>query len=65
MNHKEVEAWIDSILPKHKTLTNTVISIVESLLERHGIDYLAVSIYHQIIIKKQATINDQNGVAAK
>ncbi len=43
MNQKEIEAWLDTVLPKHKTLTNTVVSIVESLLEHHGIDYLAVS----------------------
>jgi GTP pyrophosphokinase len=43
MDQKEIETWIDAVLPKHKTLTNTVVSIVESLLEHNDIDYLAVS----------------------
>lgn len=43
MDQKEIEIWIDAILPKHRTLTNTVVSIVESLLEQNDIDYLAIS----------------------
>jgi putative GTP pyrophosphokinase len=43
MEQKDIDAWIESTIPKHKILTNTVVNIVTNLLERNGIDYLAIS----------------------
>lgn len=38
-----VEKWLDEVLPKHKNLTDGVVTIIESLLRNNGIDYLAVT----------------------
>jgi len=43
MKEQDINTWLDEVLPKHRTLTNTVINIIQSLLDSNGIDYLTVS----------------------
>lgn len=38
-----IEKWVNEIIPKHKNLTAGVITIVQSLLRKNGIDYLSVT----------------------
>lgn len=35
--------WIEAAIKRHQDLTNTVVTIIENLLRKEGIDYLAVS----------------------
>lgn len=37
------EKWIDDVLPKHKRITESVVTILENLLKSQGIEYLSVS----------------------
>jgi len=37
------EKWVDEVHPKHKRLTDTVITIIENLLKINDIEYLTVS----------------------
>ena len=43
MEDKDIEAWLDKVLPMHKTLTKTVVNIIESLLDVNQIEYLTVT----------------------
>lgn len=39
----EHEKWLDEVLPNHKRLTDSVVTILQSLLDSKGIDYLSVT----------------------
>lgn len=43
MNDRAINEWLKTVIPKHQTLTKTVVNIVESLLDANAIDYLAVT----------------------
>lgn len=43
MKDREINTWLDEVLPKHRALTNTVVNITQSLLDSNGIDYLTIS----------------------
>ncbi|MDH3343086.1 MAG: GTP pyrophosphokinase [Gammaproteobacteria bacterium] len=43
MEDKEIDTWLGKDLPKYKVLTNTVVNIVESLLNGNKIDYLTIT----------------------
>ena len=42
MDVKELQIWINDVLPKHRILTQTVETIIENLLNAEKIDYLSV-----------------------
>lgn len=39
----EHEKWLDEVLPNHKRLTDSVVTILQSLLDSKGVDYLSVT----------------------
>lgn len=39
----EHEKWLDEVLPNHKRLTESVVTIIQSLLKSKGVDYLSVT----------------------
>ena len=43
MEKEELNNWISDILPQHKLLTNSVVSIVKNLLDKENIDFLSVT----------------------
>lgn len=43
MKDKELESWLNSILPKHETLTTSVVHLTKSLLDSHDIEYLTIT----------------------
>jgi len=43
MEKEELNNWISDILPQHKLLTSSVVSIIKSLLDKENIDYLSVT----------------------
>ena len=43
MTENEIDNWLSTVLPKHKKLTASVITIVENLLKSSNIEYLAVT----------------------
>jgi ppGpp synthetase/RelA/SpoT-type nucleotidyltranferase len=43
MKYKELNHWLEKILPAHKTLTSAVVNITKSLLDSQGIEYLAIT----------------------
>ncbi|RUM91348.1 MAG: GTP pyrophosphokinase [Thiomicrospira sp.] len=43
MSESEIDTWLDQSLPDYRILTNTVVSILESLLQLHNVDYLTVT----------------------
>jgi len=42
MKGKNIDSWLEAILPKHKMLTTAVLIIIEGLLKSNNIDYLTV-----------------------
>ncbi|WP_325891094.1 GTP pyrophosphokinase [Grimontia sp. NTOU-MAR1] len=42
-SQKDIDMWIDEIVPKHESLTKHVINIIENLLKENKIDHLAVT----------------------
>lgn len=43
MSEPKHEKWLDEVLPLHRRLTESVVTIIENLLKSEGIDYLAVT----------------------
>ena len=43
MSDTSHQYWIDTSLPLHRRLTESVVTIIENLLKSHSIDYLAVT----------------------
>lgn len=43
MSLQKYENWLDSALPKHRRLTDAVVTIIENLLKANKVDYLAVT----------------------
>lgn len=39
----EHEKWLDKVLPNHKRLTDSVVTILQSLLDSEGVDYLSIT----------------------
>lgn len=37
------ELWIDRVLPKHRALTESVVTIIQNLLKNKGVEYLSVT----------------------
>ncbi|SCZ64753.1 GTP pyrophosphokinase [Thiohalomonas denitrificans] len=43
MSEKENEKWLSSVLPLHRRLTESVVTIIENVLKAKSVDFLAVS----------------------
>lgn len=43
MNLQKHESWLDITLPKHRRLTDAVVTIIENLLKTNNVDYLTIT----------------------
>ena len=43
MAQHNFDLWLDEVIPLHERLTESVVNILENLINNHGADYLAVS----------------------